>query len=123
MRAHAQDQRCIVFDGETVMWMLYVWSGHWGVGLTCSWVHGGQSLHWYHLVKNFFELFLRQGIRCLVFTDGVVESVRPAPPAQPAQPSAAAAVATAAAAPPRARGCELRCAAALTPGCAPRRCW
>lgn len=58
-----EDRKCIVVDGESLMWMLYVWSAHWGVGLTCSWVHGGETLHWYHLLKNFFELFLRQGIR------------------------------------------------------------
>jgi hypothetical protein len=70
------DRRCIVIDGEALMWMLYVWSSHWGVGLTCSWVHGGETLHWYHVLKNFFELFLRQDIRLIVLLDGLSESVR-----------------------------------------------
>ncbi len=69
------DRRCIVIDGQAVMWMLYVWSSHWGVGLTCSWVHGGETLHWYHVLKNFFELFLRQDIRLIVLLDGLQESV------------------------------------------------
>ena len=70
------DRRCIVIDGEALMWMLYVWSSHWGVGLTCSWVHGGETLHWYHVLKNFFELFLRQDVRVIVLLDGLAESVR-----------------------------------------------
>ena len=27
-----EDRKCIVCDGESLMWMLYVWSAHWGVG-------------------------------------------------------------------------------------------
>ena len=47
-----------------------------GVRLAAAFIR--RRVHRYHLVKNFFELFLRQGIQCLVYIDGVVEKVRAA---------------------------------------------
>jgi hypothetical protein len=70
-----EDQKCVVIDGENLIFMLYLWSAHWGIGLPCSWVHGGQTLHWYHVLKNFFELFLRQDVRIIVMLDGLKEAM------------------------------------------------
>lgn len=68
-------QRCVVIDGENLIFMLYLWSAHWGIGLPCSWVHGSETLHWYHVLKNFFELFLRQDVRLIIMLDGLSESM------------------------------------------------
>jgi hypothetical protein len=73
-----EGQRCVVIDGENLIFMLYLWCAHWGIGLPCSWVHGGETLHWYHVLKNFFELFLRQNIRLIIFLDGLSESMHQA---------------------------------------------